>query len=147
MKTLATCKPTEFLSQANKIKKYAEKWIKDTKIIEIYERQPTLETVPADGTVEEKREAFNRNKQKAKEQTRQNLSDIFDSILETNPDETMTLIALCCFVEPNDIDNHKVGEYLTAIAELIGDEAVISFFTSLARLGVNISSPASKKYE
>ena len=39
-----------------------------------------------------------------------------------------------CFVEPEHVDDHSMAEYLEAFTELINDEAVIGFFTSLARL-------------
>jgi hypothetical protein len=40
MKNLANCKPSEFLSQTNKIRKSVEKWLKLTDIINIRKRIP-----------------------------------------------------------------------------------------------------------
>lgn len=140
MKTLATCRPTEFLRQANIIKKYAEKWLDDTNILNIRQNLPKLETVPSDASPEDRIRIAEENRKKANEQTRKNLSDILDSILENHPEETLQLLALCCFIEPENIDEHEVSEYLDAIAELIGNQSVLSFFTSVARLG-RITSP------
>ena len=38
--------------------------------------------------------------------------------------------------ESEDVNNHKMHEYLVAVNEILNDEAVIGFFTSLARLGL-----------
>lgn len=134
LKTLATCKPSEFLRQTNRIKKSAQKWLTDTDILNIRRRMPTLETVPIDATVEDKAAIFARNKKLTQEQARKNISAMLDAILEMHPDETLELLGLCCFVEPENVDDYTVGEYLTAFNSLINDKAVIDFFTSLASL-------------
>ena len=48
----------------------------------------------------------------------------------------MDLLALLCFVDPEDVDNHTMDEYLKAITEMITNDAVIGFFTSLAKTGL-----------
>lgn len=144
LKTLATCKPSEFLRQTNRIKKSAEKWLTDTDIINIRKRMPVLEMVPQNGTEEERNAAFNRNKAKAQEQAKANISAMLDAILDDHPDETLELLALCCFVEPENVDDYTVGEYLTAFNSLINDKAVLDFFTSLASLAQMYTSKASK---
>ena len=125
MKTLANCKPSEFLRQTNKIRKAVSKWLTDTDIMNIRKRMPQI---PVDGTVEEKAKAV-------AEQTRKNLDAILDAMLEEHPDETLEVLALICFIEPENVDDYRVGEYLTAFTELISDEAVIGFFISLMQLG------------
>ena len=40
-----------------------------------------------------------------------------------------------CFVEPEDVDNHPMSFYLESVAEIMNDEAVLGFFTSLVNLG------------
>ena len=144
LKTLATCKPSEFLRQTNRIKKSVEKWLTDTDILNIRKRLPVLEMMPQDASPEERQRIFNHNKALAAEQAKKNLSDMLDAILEKHPDETLELLALCCFVEPYDADNYTVREYLTAFNSLINDEAVIDFFTSLASLGQRNTSNASE---
>lgn len=144
LKTLATCKPSEFLRQTNRLKKSAEKWLTDTDIINIRKRMPVLEMVPQDGTDEERNAVFNRNKAKAQEQAKANISAMLDAILDDHPDETLELLALCCFVEPENVDDYTVGEYLTAFNSLINDKAVLDFFTSLASLAQMNTSKASK---
>lgn len=130
MKNLANCKPSEFLRQTVKIKKSVEKWLKLTDIMNIRKNVPTL---PKDMSIVEK------NKRLA-EIGRENVSKMFDAIAEKHPDETMELLALCCFVEPENVDDHEIAEYLDSFAELIANESVRNFFTSLVNLGlINIS--------
>jgi hypothetical protein len=144
LKTLATCKPTEFLKQTNRIKKAVEKWLKDTDIMNIRKNLPELEKMPKGATEEERLEVFNRNKKLAEEQAKKNISVMLDKVLDEYPEETLEVIALCCFVEPENIDDHTVSDYLTAFNSLINDRAVIDFFTSLASLGQMNTLKASK---
>ena len=137
MKTIANCKPSEFLRQTNRLRKSAEKWMKDTDIINIRKRIPIFTKVPPDATQEE-REKINRENEALKtEQAIKNMNAILDAALEQYPDETLEILALCCFVEPEDVDNYNVADYLNAFTEILQNGAVISFFTSLARLGQN----------
>jgi len=144
LKTLATCKPSEFLKQTCKIKKSVEKWLTDTDILNIRKRLPALEMVPKNGTDEERRAAFERNKKLTEEQARKNISAMLDAILEDHPEETLELLGLCCFIEPDHVDDYKVSDYLKAFNSIISDEAVIDFFISLASLGRKNTSDASK---
>ena len=125
LKTLATCKPSEFLKQTNRIRKVAEKWLKNTDILNIRKTQPEY---PEGVTTEEKERIL-------QAQVKENLSKMFDAILEDYSDETLELLALVCFVEPENVDDHEMSEYITAVSELINNTAVLSFFTSLVRLG------------
>ena len=125
LKNLATCKPSEFLKQTNRIRKVAEKWLKNTDILNIRKTQPEY---PEGATTEEKERIL-------QAQVKENLSKMFDAILEDYSDETLELLALVCFVEPEEVDNHEMSEYITAVHELINNAAVLSFFTSLVRLG------------
>lgn len=144
LKTLATCKPSEFLRQTNRIKKSAERWLTDTDILNIRKRLPVLEIVPRDASDEERKAVFDRNKKAAEEQAKKNISAMLDAILEEHPDETLELLGLCCFVEPENIDDYTISDYLNAFNSLITDSAVISFFTSLASLVRINTSDASK---
>lgn len=126
MKNLANCKPSEFLRQTVKIKKSVEKWLKLTDIMNIRRRKPDI---PEGATREEKATAL-------REQARENAMAMFETVFEEHPEETLEVLALMCFVEPENVDDHSVGEYLKAFTELINDESVMDFFTSLARLGL-----------
>jgi len=136
LKTLADCKPSEFLAQSVKIKRSVARWLTDTDILNIRQRMPEdLVTLPAGASAEERARAIKANAAAQREQTLRNLSAIFDAAFELYPEETLEVLALCCFVEPQNVDDHGMGEYLSAFARLITDEAVLGFFTSLAQWG------------
>lgn len=140
MKNLANCTPEEFLKQSNRIKKSLDKWIKDTNIREIRKRVPELEQVPPTATLEEKHKILDENKQRLRDQAMTNLSDILDAAIEKNPKETLNILALLCFVEPEEVNKHPIGEYFKALTELINDESVLGFFSSFLRLGQMLSA-------
>lgn len=125
MKTLANCTPREFLKQTARIRHKAADWLDMTKILSIRKTAPEI---PKDATVEEKQNIIYSQAQK-------NLSKILDSVLDEHPDETLELLALMCFVEPEDVDNYSIEFYLDAVSELISNKAVVRFFTSLVQLG------------
>lgn len=133
-KNLANCTPKEFLIQTNKIRKSAERWLKATDIMNIRRNVPKLEIPPA-ASSEETNEIIRKHKIKLQNQAFKNFSDILDAVMENHPDETLEVLALACFVEPKDVNEHKITEYLANVTEILNDEAVISFFTSLMRLG------------
>ena len=142
MKNLATCKPSEFLKQTNRIKKAAEKWLTDTDILNIRKNLPKLDKIDKDADVEERNRIFEANQKKARKQMLENTSKILDAIMEDHPDETLELIALLCFVEPKDVDNYTVEEYLTSVTEMLTNKAVVGFFTSLAQWGLTSTRSA-----
>lgn len=124
MKNLANCKPSEFLTQTNKIRKSVSKWLADTDIVNIRKRLPQI---PDGATEEEKKKAM-------EEQVNGNFNAILDAIMEEHPDETLELLALLCFVEPEHVDDHTVTEYLESFNELVTNRTVLDFFTSLMQL-------------
>ena len=124
MKNLANCNPSEFLVQTNKIRKSVANWLTVTDIHNIRKRLPKY-----DNEMDAAERATLR-----KEQMRKNLSAILDAIMEDHPAETIEIMALVCFIDPKDADNHPMSEYLQSIGELIADESVLSFFTSLLSL-------------
>lgn len=137
MKNIANCKPSEFLKQTNRLRKAAARWMQNTDIINIRKRVPTFTTVPPDATREQKEEIFRANKELESQQMIKNMNAILDAALEEYPDETLEILALCCFVEPEHVDDYNISDYLGAFSEILQNSAVISFFTSLARLGQN----------
>ena len=136
MKTLVNCTPTEFMSQTYKIKEAVSKWLTDTDLLNIRKNLPDGLVKLSDVTSEEDRsKAIENNKKLLAEQSRKNLNIILNAVLTDYPQETLEVLALICFVEPEDVDKHPMREYLLAINEIINDEAVIGFFVSLAQLG------------
>ena len=134
MKNLANCKPSEFLKQTNRIKKSLERWMTDIDLKKIRSQLPEVTDIPKDADDITRKRIIEENKQKMKDQAYKNLSKIIDSALGEYPDETLEVLALLCFVEPENVDDHPMSEYITALTELITDEAVINFFISFSRL-------------
>lgn len=124
MKNLANCKPSEFLCQTNKIRKYAANWLEITGISQIRKNVPEFDV----NDTKEQRQA------KLNAQAKKNVMEILDAIMEKHPDESLGLLALLCFVEPENVDDYPVSFYLESFNELINDKVVMNFFTSLMSL-------------
>lgn len=144
LKTLASCKPSEFLRQTNRIKKSVEKWLNVAGIKELRSHAPELEEVTENMTAEEKLKVYEMNKERLENQGLKNLSGILDSIMVEHPEETLEVMALCCFVEPEKVDDYPMEDYFEAGASLMNNKAVISFFTSLLSLAQTFISSASE---
>jgi hypothetical protein len=127
MKTLANCSDVEFLRQTNKIRKYAEKWLKDTGILDI--RNQEMPKLPEDMSEDEKRDAL-------REHAHGRLNAMLDAALETHAEETAGLLRLMCFVDPQDDKTLKMPQIMSAAAEMMNNQDILDFFTSLGRLGL-----------
>ena len=135
MKTLANCTPREFVVQTVRIKKAAEKWLKLTDIIKIRKRVPeNLPEVKEGMTPSDVENIMARRKELIREKAMENMSAIFDACFEEHPEETLELIALCCFLDPGKIDEYKTADLMSAALDMAEDETVIRFFTLLMRL-------------
>lgn len=121
-KNLTNCNLREFMVQTRLIKHYAEKWLNDTDIMNIRKNLPDI---PEDADDEERKRLLT-------EQGMKNASAMFDAIFDEHPDETIQLIAMLCFVPLTEIDNHPMTYYMESISEMLNDETVWGFFTSLA---------------
>ena len=136
MKNLANCKPSEFLKQTNRIRKSVEKWLRLTDIMSIRKRVPTgMPEITADLSDDEKEAVTKKRKEMIFEKAQENLSAILDACLDEHPDETLEVLALCCFIEPENVDDYPMTDYLAAALDMIEDETVNRFFTLLMRLG------------
>lgn len=134
-KNLANCKPSEFMAQSGRVAKSVESWLTATDIMNIRKRVPKMMPIPPDATPEQTNKIMDDYKKTLQKSAKQNLAEIMNSVFTEHPQETLELLALLCFVEPEDVDNHSVSFYLANLADLLNDKDVISFFTSLARLG------------
>lgn len=140
MKTLANCKPTEFMKQTAKIAKQVEQWLKVTDLQKIRSELPELKPLTKDMDKDERNATFLENKAISEEFAKQKTRKMIESIFVEHPEETLAILALICFVEPKDVDKHTMEEYFEGLTELINSRAVIGFFTSLVQLGqTNIS--------
>ena len=129
-KNLANCTLREFMVQTRLIKHHVEKWLTDTDIMNIRKNVPEI---PDDVDDEERKKILT-------EQGMKNASAMFDAIFDEHPDDTITLVALLCFVPLSEIDEHPMTYYMESIAEMLNDKTVWDFFISLAvaarRIGI-----------
>ena len=122
MKTIANMQGAEFLRQCNKIRHAAADLMQDTQVLEIRKRMPAF-------TGKENPEL---RKVMIKKQSKQNISDMLDALLDTHAEETYNVLELMCVLEP--------GEELTGLdmamagLEIITMPKVMDFLSSLARL-------------
>lgn len=144
MKNLANCKPSEFIKQTNRIRKSVKTWLDVTGIMEIRRRLPETVFVPLAASPEERSRIIAANAKARSEQIRANINDMLDEMLEKHPDETLEVLALCCFVEPENVDDYPVSDYLKSFYELISNDAVVSFFSLLMQAGQKSTPPASE---
>ena len=144
LKTLATCTPIEFLKQTVKIKRAVEKWLTTTDIKAIMKAVAPQELTPADATEFEKLAIAAKNADARRKQVYENMNKAFDVVMEEHPEETLEILALCCFIEPERANDYKVSYYLKAFNELISDKDTIDFFVSLAQLGAKNTSNVLK---
>lgn len=133
-KTLVTCSPTEFLKQSVILKKKIKKWADDIGIEELRKLNPDYEKLKGDETVEEKYELIKKNDELRKKMQTNKLMEIFDNAFEKYPEQTLEILALVCFVDPKNVDDYPINEYLNALNSMIRDEAVVTFFMSLVQL-------------
>ena len=130
IKSLANCKPTEFARQTNKIRHYVEKWVKLTQVGEIRKHLPEI----PEGATEEEKNAL------IKEQNFKNFSEMLDKALEEHPEETIGVLAMCCFIPPEKADEQPIDLYFEVLSDLIESKAVTRFFISLAKLGLRVGT-------
>lgn len=134
MKNLATCKPSEFIAQTAKIRKSVANWIDVIDIVNIRATNPQYKVIPIDASAEEKKMIIEENAKLQKKQAVENANKILDNMLAVHPQETLEVMALCCFVEPSEVDNHPMDEYLQCIMEMVSNKSVMDFFKFLAQL-------------
>lgn len=134
MKNLATCKPSEFIAQTAKIRKSVANWIDVIDIVNIRATRPQYKVIPVDASAEEKKMIIEENAKLQKKQAVENANKILDNMLAVHPQETLEVMALCCFVEPSEVDNHPMDEYLQCIMEMVSNKSVMDFFKFLAQL-------------
>lgn len=135
MKNLTNCTPIEFLKQTNRIRHSVEKWLKVTDIMNIKNSLPNFVEINDNMSEEERKEKADINKELVREQNKKKLSLILDKCLDEHAEETLELMALMCFVEPEHINEHSAMEYLKEVTEMISNKDVLDFFSSLIRLG------------
>lgn len=134
MKNLATCKPTEFVAQTAKIKDAVANWMEIIDFVGIRAKRPAYIMIPKDATAEEIKGINAQNATIRKKQALNNISELLDNMLAKHPKETLDVLALCCFIEPEHVDDYTIDEYMNCIMDMMESQSVIRFFKLLAQL-------------
>lgn len=135
MKTLANCSLAEFLRQTNKIRKEVAVFLDQTKILDIRKVLPDLKECK---TEEEKRE-------KIQKQSKENISNMLDAMLEENADATVRLLGLLCFKEGEELEELNPVDVIGVVLEILSSKRVLDFFTSLMQSGlINMANTSQK---
>ena len=130
-KNLANCTPDEFCDQTYLIMNAAEKFVKVNDIFGIRSRKVEgLQEIPKDNEEEADR-VRRENAKKITAQRMKNVKDILTSMMHTHKNETLELLALSCFIDPKDVNNYTMPFFLRNVGEMISDQDVLAFFTSL----------------
>lgn len=133
-KNLANCTPDEFLDQSFLIMNAAEKFMKVNDILGIRSRKVEgFQEIPTDN--EEEADRIRReNAKKITAQRMKNVKDLLTSMMHTHKSETLELLALSCFIDPAEINNYTMPFFLRNVGEMISNQDVLAFFTSLAEV-------------
>ena len=122
MKTIAALKGADFLRACNKARYAAQELFAETKVMEIRKHMPVI----TEGMTEEQCKAA------VDAQTKKNISDMLDRLLEEKPEETYKFL--------ESVILHEEGEELDGIdlmcaaMELVSDPKVVDFLSRLTRL-------------
>lgn len=118
MKTLANCNAREFMRQTLKLRKPFAEWLENTGIAEIRRRRPEgFDEMDVDAQTKA-----------LSEQGRRNLRDMLFTAFEKDEAGTLNVLALCCFIEPEQIDEYSIAECFGAVIEMLNNEVVRDFF-------------------
>ena len=125
MKTIATLKGADFLRACNKVRYIAQEMLAETKVLDIRKRMPILDI---NMTEDERKAALDK-------QSKKNLSDMLDRLLEEKPEETYKLLQ--AMIIPDEDDGELDGiDLMCAALELISEPKVINFLSTWAKLAL-----------
>lgn len=134
MKNLATCKPSEFVAQTAKIRTAVANWLDVTDFFKIRNERPAYKVLPENATPEDKYNVIHANAEIKRNHVIKNINMILDNMLAKHPQETLEILALCCFVDPAQVDEHTIDEYFECVMDIFQSKAVLRFFSLLAQL-------------
>ncbi len=123
MKTLANCTPVEFLRQTNKIRHAAYSLLKDSGVWEIRKRLPQM---TGKETAQEKKALLD-------EQAKKNLDDILDALMDKSAEQTVNVLGMMCFMEPEEIQKATISEIVRPALELLNSQPVKDFLLWLVK--------------
>ena len=125
MKTIANLSGVEFLRAINRTRYAVEKLMNATDVLKIWKTSPVF---TGKETPEERNE-------KAQKQIKKNLSDMLDTLLEKNAEETYECIMALCVREEGEPEPDGI-ELVMAAFNLISDKRVLDFLLQLGRSGL-----------
>lgn len=136
MKTIANLSGPDFLRAVNRSRHAAEKLLKVTGIPAIRKQMPkNMPELSGKETPEKAKEILEERRKLIREQTKKNMNDILDALLEKNPEETCAFLRGMCILEEGEAEPDGMELLLTAMS-LLSDNRVIDFFTQLVRSGL-----------
>ena len=124
MRTICDLEGVAFLRQCNKIRHIADEVLKDTKVLEIRKNKPVFTG----------KETEDEQKQMISEQINKNINQMLDVLLEEKPDQTIRLFRAFIILDEGEKEPSGMDMLLTAM-DIISDNRVIDFLSSLVRLG------------
>ena len=145
MKTLANCNAVDFLTQTNKIRKAVAKWLTDTDIMNIRKHLPPAPALKEGMEQDEVDKVMAEHQKALQAQSKQNMMDMLDAVLDEHPMETLEILGMVCFLEPKEIEKVRGIELLNAGMDALTDPEVLRFFTSLVNVSQTITSMQSAK--
>jgi hypothetical protein len=125
MRTIANLNGVEFLRAINRTRHAVEKLMKVTDVLKIWKKNPTF---TGKETPEERHE-MQRN------QIKQNLNDMLDTLLEKHPEETYECIMALCVRDEGEPEPDGI-EMVMAAFNLISDKRVLDFLLQLGKSGL-----------
>lgn len=125
MKTIANLSGVEFLRAVNRTRHAVERLMNVTDVLSVWKKNPKFS---GKETAEERHEI-------ARNQVKQNLSEMLDVLLEKHPEETYACIMALCVKEEGEPEPDGI-ELVMAALNLISDKRVLDFFLQLGKSGL-----------
>ena len=125
MRTIANLNGVEFLRAINRTRHAVEKLMTVTNVLSIWKKNPTF---TGKETPEEKHEM-------ARNQIKQNLNDMLDTLLEKHPEETYACIMAMCVRDEGEPEPDGI-DMVMASFNLISDKRVLDFLLQLGKSGL-----------
>lgn len=134
MKNLATCKPSEFVAQTAKIRTAVANFLDVNEFFKIKNSRPVYRFIPDNATPEQKSQLILENAEIKRDHAVKSFNLLLDNMLSKHPKETLEILALCCFVDPSEVDEHPMDEYFDCLMDILQSKTVMRFFSLLAQL-------------
>jgi hypothetical protein len=125
MRTIANLNGVEFLRAINRTRHAVGNMMDKTEVLKIWKKMPTY---TGKETPEERHEM-------ARNQIKQNLNDMLDTLLEKHPESTYECIMAMCVRDEGEPEPDGI-EMVMAAFNLISDKRVLDFLLQLGKSGL-----------